>query len=145
MSLADIERKKVGPKVNRDRVHMKYSPLVERYLLSHKYETMNNVREWKMLLTQRTEKQKEIDLKFEKFKKIAEQAMITKNKLRDDYDKLCSDITDKIRKNEIAAKQHIETIKQSKKEKQENGGYSEYANMLVSVFNSEHVNNQDQN
>lgn len=38
---------------NRERVHMKYSPLVERYLISHKYETMNNVREWKMLLTQR--------------------------------------------------------------------------------------------
>jgi hypothetical protein len=34
---------------------MKYSPLVERYLISHKYETMNNVREWKMLLTQRRE------------------------------------------------------------------------------------------
>ena len=38
---------------NRERIHMKYSPLVERYLVSHKYETMNNVREWKMLLTQR--------------------------------------------------------------------------------------------
>jgi hypothetical protein len=40
-------------KTNRERIHMKYSPLVERYLISHKYETMNNVREWKMLLTQR--------------------------------------------------------------------------------------------
>lgn len=30
--------------------------------------------------------------------------MATKNKLKDDYDKLCEDITDKIRKNEIAAK-----------------------------------------
>jgi hypothetical protein len=50
---------------------MKYSPLVERYLMTHKYETMNNVREWKMLLTQRTEIQKEIDAKFDKYKKIA--------------------------------------------------------------------------
>lgn len=47
--------------------------------------------------------------------------------------------------NEKAAAKHIETLKQSKKEKLENGGYSEYANMLVSIFNSEHVNNADSN
>lgn len=50
-------KSKAGTKkqANRERVLMKYSPLVERYLMSHKYETMNNVREWKMLLTQRRE------------------------------------------------------------------------------------------
>jgi len=54
VSLADVEGKKKGKimkKSNRERIHMKYSPLVERYLITHKYETMNNVREWKMLLT----------------------------------------------------------------------------------------------
>lgn len=53
ISLADIEKKKGKflQKSKRERVHMKYSPLVERYLMTHKYETMNNVREWKMLLT----------------------------------------------------------------------------------------------
>lgn len=52
VSLVDIEgKKKQVKKSNRERVMMKYSPLVERYLLAHKYETMNNVREWKMLLT----------------------------------------------------------------------------------------------
>lgn len=53
ISLADIDKKKgkIMKKSNRERIHMKYSPLVERYLLTHKYETMNNVREWKMLLT----------------------------------------------------------------------------------------------
>ena len=72
--MADLETKKKGvmKKSNRERIHMKYSPLVERYLLTHKYETMNNVREWKMLLTQRTNVQKEIDSKFEKYKKIAD-------------------------------------------------------------------------
>lgn len=61
MSLIDINGKggdtkdalKKKRQTNRERIHMKYSPLVERYLISHKYETMNNVREWKMLLTQR--------------------------------------------------------------------------------------------
>ena len=59
VSLADVDsnnihnkkKGKVMKKSNRERVLMKYSPLVERYLMSHKYETMNNVREWKMLLT----------------------------------------------------------------------------------------------
>lgn len=53
-------KSKAGAKkqANRERVLMKYSPLVERYLMSHKYETMNNVREWKMLLTQRRDAQK---------------------------------------------------------------------------------------
>jgi len=54
-------------------------------------------------------------------------------------------IAEKVRENEKAAAKHIETLKQSKKEKLENGGYSEYANMLVSIFNSEHVNNMADN
>lgn len=29
---------------------MRYSPLVNRYLMNHNYETINNVREWKMKL-----------------------------------------------------------------------------------------------
>ena len=122
---------------------MKYSPLVERYLMTHKYETMNNVREWKMLLTQRTDIQKEVDAKFDKYKKIAQQALDTKNKLAKDYASTCAEIKQKMMENEKAAAKHIETLKQSKKEKLENGGYSEYANMLVSIFNSEHVNNQE--
>lgn len=64
---------------------MKYSPLVERYLMTHKYETMNNVREWKMLLTQRSEMQKEIDKKFKKYMDIAKQALDTKNRLAKEY------------------------------------------------------------
>ena len=120
---------------------MKYSPLVERYLKSHRYETMNSVRQWKMQLTQRTEIQKDIDMKFEKYKKIAEQAMAIKKQLNDEYDEKIADMKQKQMENERAAAKHIEILKQSKKEKLENGGYSEYANMLVSIFNSEHANN----
>lgn len=53
-SLADIELN-VNTKSRREPVMMRYSPLVERYLLSHNYETINNVRKWKMLLTSRNE------------------------------------------------------------------------------------------
>lgn len=94
-----------------------------------------------MQLTQRTEIQKDIDMKFEKYKKIAEQAMAIKKQLNDEYDEKIADMKQKQMENERAAAKHIEILKQSKKEKLENGGYSEYANMLVSIFNSEHANN----
>ena len=46
---------------------MRYSTLVERYLRTHNYETKNNVKGWKMLLTQRHEAQKEVDFKFKAY------------------------------------------------------------------------------
>lgn len=42
LSLAEI-KKKGNLRAKREPVKMKYSPLVERYLKGHKYETMNNV------------------------------------------------------------------------------------------------------
>lgn len=65
-SLADWDINK-STKSNRERLYMRYSPLVERYLITHNYETINNVKKWKMLLTQRTEIQKDVDKKFKKF------------------------------------------------------------------------------
>jgi hypothetical protein len=56
------------------------------------------------------------------------------------YDENCEEIAKKVRENEKAAAKHIQTLQQSKKDKLENGGYSEYANMIVSIFNAEHVN-----
>ena len=71
-SLADIRRK--GPlKQGRGRVNMRYSPLVERYLLTHKYETMNNVRGWKMLMTQKSASEREADRKLKIYKALAKQ------------------------------------------------------------------------
>ena len=36
-------------------------------------------------------------------------------------------------------------LEQSKNEKVNNGGCAEYANMITSIFNSEHLNNDHQN
>lgn len=33
-------------KDRRERLIMRYSPLVERYLITHSYETINNVKKW---------------------------------------------------------------------------------------------------
>jgi len=75
--------------------------------------------------------------------KISKQSLETKNKLSKEYQKNCDEIKAKMVENEKAAALHIGTLKKSKQEKIENGGYSEYANMLVSIFNSEHVNNMN--
>ena len=64
-------------------------------------------------------------------------------RLSRDYERNCQAISEKVRENEKAAAKHIQTLQQSKKDKLENGGYSEYANMIVSIFNSEHVNNMN--
>ena len=44
---------------NQRHIHSKLPTLVERYLKAHRYEMMNNVRPWKMQLTQRTGIQKQ--------------------------------------------------------------------------------------
>ncbi|TNV74593.1 hypothetical protein FGO68_gene108 [Halteria grandinella] len=159
LSLIDLNDKKGGvssqaPKkqTNRERIHMKYSPLVERYLMSHKYETMNNVREWKMLLTQRREgaqagaqqQQSTSDQKFERYKKIAEAAVDEMKRMSKDYDKYCQVLSEKVRENEKAAAKFIQMTQQQRKEKLENGSYSEYANLIVSIFNSEHAKDMNE-
>jgi hypothetical protein len=71
MTLAELQRKGLT-KSRQQKVNMRYSPLVERYLLTHQYETMNNVKGWKMQLTQRNEAQKEVDRKFRSYQRIAD-------------------------------------------------------------------------
>ena len=53
---------------------LRYSPLVERYLMTHKYETSNNLKGWKMILTQNSGADKEVDRKFKMFAEIAKQS-----------------------------------------------------------------------
>lgn len=76
VSLADLAKKSQAPvKTRRQQECLRYSPLVERYLMTHKYETSNNVKGWKMYLTQNTGASKEVDRKFKMFKQHAEQSM----------------------------------------------------------------------
>ena len=90
-SLADYDINK-KTKSRRQVKFMRYSPLVERYLLNHNYETINNVIGWKMKLTQRSEIQKDVDKKFKKFKQILNNAVQTKSQLLDNYGRFCKQI-----------------------------------------------------
>jgi hypothetical protein len=42
--------------------------------MTHKYETSNNVKGWKMMLTQNTGANKEIDRKFKAYRRIANES-----------------------------------------------------------------------
>ena len=112
---------------------MKYSPLVERYLKAHKYETMNNVREWKMLLTERTQMQKMVDEKFAKYQIIAEQVDAEREGLSKDYDVFIAEINRRKAKTEAENKRHIEMLKRKDKELIENG-CSEYATLYIIIY-----------
>ena len=83
-SIADFDANK-PTKSTRDHLYMRYSPLVERYLITHNYETINNVKKWKVLLTQRTDIQKNCDAKFQKFREISQQSVKVKDNLVKEY------------------------------------------------------------
>jgi len=54
--------------------------------MTHKYETSNNVKGWKMILTQNTGANKETDRKFKMFNDIMKQSNILKNQLTKKYE-----------------------------------------------------------
>ena len=136
-TLADIRRK--GPlKASRNRVNMRYSPLVERYLLTHKYETMNNVRGWKMLMTQRSDQQREADRKLKIYKQLAKQIERKSKRLDAEYKAACEREAEEMQKVEQKARKHMATLKSSLKEKMKNGSYPEEASVIVSM----HASNQ---
>lgn len=101
VSLADTYNKD-DTKSKRERLFMRYSPLIERYLISHNYETINNVRKWKMLLTQRHDVQREVDKKFKKFKQISDMALTTMKTQNNLYLQKCkaADLKNEINKKE---------------------------------------------
>ena len=90
VTLADVHRPSGGGPIKSKPVHteFRYSTIVERYLATHKYETFNNIKGWKMLITHNTEAQKAIDLKFAQYKEIGRSALETANNNGKEYEKM---------------------------------------------------------
>lgn len=63
--------------------------------------------------------------------------------MKEEVEKKIKQINKKISENKKQALRHIETLQEGMNEKLNNGMYNEYANMVVSIFNSEHLNNID--
>ena len=122
----------------RGRVTMKYSPLVERYLITHKYETMNNVRGWKMLMTQRSEAQKEADRKLKIYKQISKQIETKCKKMDRDYNNFLAKEATIMATEERHARRHMKTLNESQADKMKNGTYQEQASLITSM----HMSNQ---
>lgn len=132
VSLADIRRK--GPlKAFRGRITMRYSPLVERYLLTHKYETMNNVRGWKMLMTQHSEAQRDADRKLRIYKQIARNIERKCKKMDDDFEDQKKADRKEMELVEKKAKDHMNALKESLREMMKNGTFAEQAGLIVSM------------
>jgi hypothetical protein len=117
---------------------MRYSPLVERYLMTHNYETINNVKKWKMLLTQRTEVQDIVDRKFKKFKQISDTALKLRDKLNEEFEKKCEELNQIHRENRIEHHKQMLKKKADHDELLKNNGLQEYANMLASLYQQKH-------
>ena len=112
---------------------MRYSPLVERYLITHNYETINNVSKWKMLLTQRTETNKDMDKKFKKFKQITDQSTKRMKNLNEEYNQFCSEVNKKNIENKKQADEQLQVITNIYNSKKENGDYTELSNIVASI------------
>jgi hypothetical protein len=68
--------------------------------MTHKYETSNNVKGWKMILTQNTGASKEVDRKFKMFMQIKKQSEELTVKLQDQYKKDCAEMKARLNQNE---------------------------------------------
>ena len=132
-SLADYELGK-KTKSRQERLEMRYSPLVDRYLKNHNYETINNVRMWKMLLIQRNEIQDEVDKKFKKFKKIADQTMQKHKERTREHKLFIRKMNREILKNKIETRNQLQGLKDRFDDMKENGNEGEFANMITSNF-----------
>ena len=131
-SLADNEIGK-SSKGRREILFMRYSPLVERYLITHNYETINNVTKWKMLLTQRTETNKDMDKKFKKFKQITDQSQKRMKAANEEYEAFCREVDKKNVLNKKEADEKMRTVKELITSKRENGDYAELSNIVASI------------
>ena len=110
--------------------------MVSRYLMNHNYETINNVREWQMKLTQRHQVQEEVDKRVEKYKLIAQNAISVKNRLNKEFEAFQQDVEAKMQQNFETANTHSQQIADKLKEHMENGTYTEMANLVQSVYKS---------
>lgn len=86
-----------------------------------------------------------MDRKFKMYYKIADEAEALSKRLLKERE----DLEHAQRKRKEEADKLVNAfnkqMQQSKKEKLQNGGYAEYANMITSIFNSEHLNQDGQN
>jgi hypothetical protein len=111
---------------------MRYSPLVDRYMRSKRYEGYNVVNNWKLRYTMRNPKQKEVTVKMSKYRQLAEQTVKNTKKRFEDFEKASKEIDREILMN----KKYLQTVTglmESRTQGILKQNPREYANLLVSL------------
>lgn len=86
-----------------------------------------------MLMTQRSEAQREADRKLKIYKLLAKQIERKCKKMDTDYKVACEEAARVMEKTEKEATRHKKSIQNSQKEKMKNGTYPEQASLIVSM------------
>ena len=97
---------------------------------------MNNVRGWKMLLTQDTEYSKEVEKRMKCYLDISADSRRYLDKKAKEREAAKKEMHARIAKTEKDASDHIKFLAKRMEEQKTNGEYAEKANFIVSIFNN---------
>jgi peptidoglycan hydrolase CwlO-like protein len=111
------------------------SPIVEIYLKNNKYRTRNYIQGFKMKFTEIDQNQNDLEFKFERYKKLADEIMKNSDDMRKDNRKKKRKMKMEIKEIKEETVNHHKRLEKRKAEELERGAH-EYANYLVSMLNA---------
>lgn len=113
-------------------LHMKYSPLVDRYMKSKHYEGYNIVSNWKLRYTMRNPKQKEVACRMNSYRSLAMKTVENTRKRFEEYE----DASRMIDRELLANKKYMQKVTNLMETRTKaiiEHNPREYANLLVSL------------
>ena len=113
-------------------LHMRYSPLVNRFMKNRKYEGYNVVNDWKMRYTLRNPKQRDIDRKMKDYTRLAMDTVKNTHDRFNRYEEESKKIDEEISRNK-AYIQKVTALMESRTQAILKHNSREYANLLVSL------------
>lgn len=121
-----------GTDKNSHLLHMRYSPLVNRFMKNRRYEGYNIVADWKMRYTLRNPKQGDIDKKMKDYTRLAMDTVKNTHERFNKYEEESKKIDDEISRNK-AYIQKVTALMESRTQAILKHNSREYANLLVSL------------
>lgn len=124
----------VLPNANKKKklLHMRYSPLVDRYMKSKRYEGYNVVNNWKLRYTMRNPKQREVASKMNNYRHLATQTVKNTRLRFEEFEEASREIDKEILSNKKYM-QKVTSLMESRTKAIIEQNPREYANLLVSL------------
>lgn len=113
-------------------LHLRYSPLVDRYMKRKRYEGYNAVNNWKFRYTMRNPKQRDIGEKMNKYRNLATQTVKNTRQRFEEFETVSREIDKEILMNKKYM-QTVTNLMESRTQDILKQDCREYANLLVSV------------